>query len=58
VTIHDMLGREAATLASGPMERGWHTIEWDAEGFPSGRYLCRVIAGGSVATEVVVKSEV
>jgi hypothetical protein len=54
LVVYDMLGREVATLASGHLEAGWHTVEWNAGGLPAGRYLCRLTAGGSVATDAMI----
>jgi hypothetical protein len=43
--IYDLSGREAATLVSGPMPAGKHSILWNATGMPSGVYCCRLQAG-------------
>ncbi len=43
--IYDLLGREAATLFSGKLEGGEHTMRWQADGMPAGIYFCRLQAG-------------
>jgi len=42
--IFDLLGREVATLADRDHTPSSYTITWDATGFPSGVYLCRMEA--------------
>ncbi len=51
VKIYDMEGREVATLGEGMMAAGVHTAEWNASGFPSGVYLCRVRSGSYTVTK-------
>lgn len=46
--IFDLIGRETATILSGELEAGKHTRQWNAQGFPSGMYVCRLEAGGFV----------
>jgi hypothetical protein len=41
--IFDLLGRHVDTLAEGVMSEGYHTVEWNAAGFPSGVYFCRLM---------------
>jgi glucose/arabinose dehydrogenase len=53
--IHDILGREIATLARGVMDPGEYTVSWDASGNPGGIYFCRLTTagpGGTTATSV------
>lgn len=40
--VHDILGREVATLARGFYLAGSHTFTWNAEGFASGIYIARI----------------
>lgn len=42
IQIFDMLGRTIATLVDGPIEPGDHMVSWNATGFPSGVYFCRL----------------
>jgi photosystem II stability/assembly factor-like uncharacterized protein len=43
LTVLDMLGRTVATLASGEMEAGRHSLRWDASAHPAGVYFCRLV---------------
>jgi hypothetical protein len=43
-------GRWVATLASGVMRAGPHTVPWDASGLASGVYLYRLVSRGDVQT--------
>ncbi len=51
--ICDILGRKVATLLSGPVEAGEHSVRWDATGFSTGVYYYRleVRSGGNYAVE-------
>jgi len=42
VTVHDLLGREVATLARGPAASGEHAVVFDAASLPSGVYVYRL----------------
>jgi hypothetical protein len=44
IKIYSHLGEEVKTLISENYPAGLHTIQWDAEGLPSGMYLCRLNA--------------
>lgn len=52
--VFDVLGREIATLAEGPMEAGRHRVRFDASGLPSGVYLYRLETPGATATGSMV----
>jgi hypothetical protein len=52
--IYDALGREVATLASGEMPAGEHSVIWDASGRPSGVYYCRLVTGGNSLVRAMV----
>lgn len=43
-------GAKVATLAEVTMSAGEHEVVWDASGFPSGIYFCRLKAGGNEKT--------
>jgi hypothetical protein len=45
VKIFDILGREVATLVNGIKTAGLNTLTWDAAGFCSGIYLCKMQSG-------------
>ncbi len=42
--VYDLLGREVATLINEMQSAGEHTVEWNAEDFPSGVYFYRLQA--------------
>ena len=44
--IFDTTGREAASLVSGHLSLGNHTVAWDAEGMASGVYFIRLTVDG------------
>jgi hypothetical protein len=48
--IYDARGRQAAELVSGDRPAGKYKSVWDAGGFPSGVYTCRLRAGGFTQT--------
>lgn len=52
--IYDVIGREVATLFSGELEAGEYTRQWNAAGFPSGVYFCRLEAGAYVGVKKLV----
>ena len=46
VSIHDMLGREIETLASGLYDSGNYELGWNANEHASGIYFIQMVAGG------------
>ena len=48
--VYDMAGRQVATLVSGQVAAGRHTVNFDASRLSSGVYLYRLQAGSSVQT--------
>jgi hypothetical protein len=50
VTVHDLLGREVATVADREFDAGSHNVAVGASGLSSGVYFCRVNAGGKMQT--------
>ncbi len=54
LTVHDVLGREVATLLNEELSPGTYTVTWDATGFPSGVYYFRFRAGAFVETKAMV----
>jgi hypothetical protein len=42
LVVYDLLGREVATIAEGPLTAGYHTSVWNAQNFASGVYLVRL----------------
>lgn len=51
LTVHDMLGREVATLVNEEKQPGTYTVNWNAKGLASGMYLYNLQAGDFVATK-------
>ncbi|MBP1679271.1 MAG: hypothetical protein H6Q29_1182, partial [Bacteroidetes bacterium] len=45
LVVHDVLGRTVAVLVDERKEAGEHQVSWDAQGLPSGVYMCRLEAG-------------
>lgn len=54
ITVHDMLGREIATLTDEYKPAGMHEIEFDATAFSSGVYIYRLQAGEYVESRKLV----
>lgn len=49
--VFDALGRRVVTLRDKVERAGWHTVEWDGRGLPSGVYFYRLQAGEVVITK-------
>jgi hypothetical protein len=45
-SIFDLLGRQVAVLLKDHRSAGYHSLTWNADGNPSGAYICRVKAIG------------
>jgi hypothetical protein len=54
LTVHDILGREIATLVNEEQSAGWNELQWNAAGFVSGMYLVRMTAGEFVQTKKIL----
>lgn len=54
LNIFDVTGRNVATLVNRTQDAGEHTVEWNAQAFPSGMYFCRLVAGDYSATKKLV----
>jgi hypothetical protein len=50
VKVHDVLGREAATLMNEVKEPGTYTVEFDGSNLSSGVYFCKLQVGDFVQT--------
>lgn len=53
LSVHDLLGRELVVLVDGVRPSGRWEVLFDGSGLPSGTYLYRIQAGGSVHTRVM-----
>ena len=51
LNIYDVEGRKISTLIQGVRQAGNHTIEWNAEGYPSGVYFVKLDAGEFTQTQ-------
>jgi len=50
LSIYNILGQKVAQIALAWYDAGPHELHWDARGFPSGVYFCRLKSGTEVAT--------
>ncbi|MEM0961971.1 MAG: T9SS type A sorting domain-containing protein [Bacteroidota bacterium] len=50
VAVTDLLGREVAVLADGPLAAGTTRLDLDASALPAGVYVARVVTGGLART--------
>jgi hypothetical protein len=50
LAVYDLLGREVAVLADGPMEAGRHRARFDGRGLPAGLYVVRLTANEFIGT--------
>jgi hypothetical protein len=59
VRIHDLLGREIATLADGHHSSGVHAFHFDARShkLPSGAYLAILLSGNSVLARTMLLTQ-
>ena len=46
--VMDAAGQLVRSLVSGSMEGGTHRVSFNADGLPSGSYVLRLVAGGTV----------
>lgn len=54
LTIFDLSGTQVARLVDEEKAYGTYDIRWNASGLPSGVYICRMVAGGIVASKKMV----
>ncbi|MGV8017420.1 MAG: T9SS type A sorting domain-containing protein [Ignavibacteria bacterium] len=54
ITVYDALGREAGVLVNGEMQAGEHEVKWDASGYSSSIYYCRLDAGETSQTKKMI----
>ena len=45
ITVYDVMGRPVTVLVNEVKQRGYHTVDFDASGLPSGIYFVRVLTG-------------
>lgn len=51
--VYDMTGRQLSTLVNGVYPSGYHTVQWDATGLPTGIYVYRLTTGGKTITQTM-----
>ena len=49
--VYDVEGRRITTLTDGIRTAGTHSVEWNAEGYPSGVYFMKLDAGEFTQTQ-------
>lgn len=54
LAVFDSLGREVSKLLSKEMEPGTHTIQWNAEKYPTGTYYIRFQLGEKVKVKKLI----
>ncbi len=52
--IYDVLGKEVATLVNEGLQPATYEVKWDASGFTSGLYFCRLESNGYSITRKMV----
>jgi hypothetical protein len=51
IKIYDVLGSEVTTLINQEMDTGWYVLEFDAAGYSTGIYICRMQANSYISTK-------
>jgi len=54
LAVHDLLGRQVATLVNAVQTAGSYTVQWNAAAMTSGVYYCRLQAGGRTEVRSMV----
>jgi hypothetical protein len=54
IDIYDLLGRRVETPVDEELEAGHYRVEWDASGYASGMYFCRLEAGDYIEIRKMV----
>ena len=54
LTVYNVMGQEVATLHSGNMAAGSHTVTWNASQMTSGLYFVRAESTEGVAVQKVM----
>jgi len=52
--VFDVLGREMASILSEEISAGSYTMQWNANGLPSGFYICRLQADNLIDTKKLI----
>jgi hypothetical protein len=51
IDIYNILGQQIARLFEGELSAGAHTVPFEASGYPSGMYFCRMESDGKLAVQ-------
>ena len=54
VSVYDVNGRFVEVLTDNQFNRGFHSINWNASGYPSGIYFVRIISGDTSISQKLV----
>jgi hypothetical protein len=54
LSIYNSMGQEVSKMISKYMHAGVYTTEWNASGFASGVYYCRLVSGDFVQTRKLI----
>ena len=54
ILVYDLSGKQVETLINDFQTPGYHSVNWNADNFPSGVYLIRMKSGGFTQTQKVV----
>jgi len=57
VDIYDLAGREAVQLTNQYFSPGYHSVQWNAEGFPSGLYFVHLNASSITNQNIFQQTE-
>ena len=51
IIIFDISGKKVKSLINESQAPGYHSINWNADGYPSGMYFVKMIAGDYISTQ-------
>ncbi|WP_187632175.1 M64 family metallopeptidase [Hymenobacter lutimineralis] len=54
LTVHDLVGREVATVVAGTFDSGRQEVKWQAPNLPAGLYLYRLQVGSTSITKRLI----
>jgi len=52
--VYNSLGQKVCELLNGKYNSGTHEVKWNAQGFASGIYFCRLVSAGKQITKKIV----
>ena len=51
IVIFDLSGKQVESLINEFQEVGYHSVEWNADNYPSGVYFVKMIAGDYISNQ-------